>query len=105
MTIALKADFSIDVDDYRRPLQWHYYCQSQCANWVLLPLDIEKLLQEHRNAVIVIDEAYIDFADTPNASAVSLINKYDNLVVTQTFSKSRSLAGLRRHGVCQSLTD
>ena len=96
VTIALKADFSIDVDDYRRPCSGIIIANPNAPTGVLLPLaDIEKLLQEHRNAVIVIDEAYIDFADTPNASAVSLIDKYDNLVVTQTFSKSRSLAGLR----------
>lgn len=96
VTIALKADFSIDVDDYRRPCSGIIIANPNAPTGVLLPLaDIEKLLQEHRNAVIVIDEAYIDFADTPHASAVSLIDKYDNLVVTQTFSKSRSLAGLR----------
>ncbi|MFW2178170.1 MULTISPECIES: histidinol-phosphate transaminase [unclassified Moraxella] len=104
--IALKADFTIDVDDYRRPCGGIIIANPNAPTGVLLPLaDIEKLLKEHPNAVIVIDEAYIDFyegdfydgnfADAPNASAVSLINQYDNLVVTQTFSKSRSLAGLR----------
>ena len=61
--------------------------------------DIGKLANEHPNAVIVIDEAYIDFAQANSTgeavSAISLINDYDNLLVTQTFSKSRSLAGLR----------
>ena len=95
-TIPLKADFSIDVDDYRRPCSGIIIANPNAPTGILLSLaEIEKLLQEHRNAVIVIDEAYIDFADMPNASAVSLIDKYDNLVVTQTFSKSRSLAGLR----------
>ena len=60
--------------------------------------DIRKLASEHSNAVIVIDEAYIDFsqrASETQVSAVSLINECDNIIVTQTFSKSRSLAGLR----------
>ena len=56
---------------------------------------IDKLTGEHPNAVVVIDEAYIDFADKEAVSAISLIDKHDNLLVTQTFSKSRSLAGLR----------
>ncbi len=99
--IALKTDFTIDVDDYRRPCSGIIIANPNAPTGILLPLaDIEKLLKEHPNAVIVIDEAYIDFydgtfADTPTASAVSLINAYDNLLVTQSFSKSRSLAGLR----------
>ena len=69
----------------------------------MLGLDaIRKLASEHPNAVVVIDEAYIDFArhsdeskQGNNPSAVALVKDFDNLVVTQTFSKSRSLAGLR----------
>lgn len=99
--IALKPDFSIDVDDYRKPCGGIIIANPNAPTGVLLPrAHIEKLLKEHPNVVIVIDEAYIDFydgelADTPEASAVGLIHQYDNLVVTQTFSKSRSLAGLR----------
>lgn len=94
--IALKANFSVDVNDYRRPCGGIILANPNAPTGMLLPLaDIEKLLKEHNNAVIVIDEAYIDFADTPHASAVSLIDQYDNLIVTQTLSKSRSLAGLR----------
>ena len=96
INIALQQDFTIDVNDFRRPCGGIIIANPNAPTGVLLALDdIEKLLTEHPNAVIVIDEAYIDFADTPNASAVSLINKYDNLIVSQTFSKSRSLAGLR----------
>lgn len=94
--IALKANFSVDVNDYRRPCGGIILANPNAPTGMLLPLaDIEKLLKEHNNAVIVIDEAYIDFADIPHASAVSLIDQYDNLIVTQTLSKSRSLAGLR----------
>ena len=58
-----------------------------------LPLDqIERLLQLHPQCVVLVDEAYVDFG---GASAVGLIDRYPNLLVTQTLSKSRSLAGLR----------
>ncbi len=97
--IPLSSDFSIDVNDYRRPCGGIIIANPNAPTGVLLSLaDIEKLVQEHTNAVIVIDEAYIDFAKLPEgqcASAVSLINHYENLIITQTFSKSRSLAGLR----------
>lgn len=96
--IALEADFSIDPDAYRQPCSGIIIANPNAPTGLLLSLnDIRKLASEHSNAVIVIDEAYIDFADTEESSvsAVSLINDFDNLLVTQTFSKSRSLAGLR----------
>lgn len=97
--IPLKDDFSIDVTDYRRPCGGIIIANPNAPTGMLLSLtDIEQLVQEHTNAVIVIDEAYIDFARTADgtpASAVRLINQYENLMVVQTFSKSRSLAGLR----------
>jgi len=100
--IALEADFSIDPDAYRQPCSGIIIANPNAPTGLLLSLaDIRKLASEHSNSVIVIDEAYIDFAhldadssDTA-VSAVSLINEFDNLLVTQTFSKSRSLAGLR----------
>lgn len=96
-TIPLKADFTIDVDDYRVPCGGIIFPNPNAPTGVLLPLeDIRKLAKEHSNAVIVIDEAYIDYADdVKSASAVSLVNEFDNVLVVQTFSKSRSLAGLR----------
>ena len=100
--IPLEDDFSIDPDAYRQPCSGIIIANPNAPTGLLLSLaDIRKLASEHSNAVIVIDEAYIDFAqaDADNTdaqvSAVSLINECDNVIVTQTFSKSRSLAGLR----------
>ncbi|MGP4865263.1 histidinol-phosphate transaminase [Psychrobacter sp. T6-5] len=100
--IPLEEDFSIDPDAYRQPCSGIIIANPNAPTGLLLSLaDIRKLASEHSNAVIVIDEAYIDFAQTDadstdaQVSAVSLINECDNVIVTQTFSKSRSLAGLR----------
>lgn len=100
--IALEADFSIDPDAYRQPCSGIIIANPNAPTGLLLSLaDIRKLASEHPNAAVVIDEAYIDFAQgegadaTESVSAISLINELDNLLVTQTFSKSRSLAGLR----------
>ena len=100
--IPLEDDFSIDPDAYRQPCSGIIIANPNAPTGLLLSLaDIRKLASEHSNAVIVIDEAYIDFAQADadstgsQVSAVSLINECDNVIVTQTFSKSRSLAGLR----------
>ncbi|MGE6572317.1 MULTISPECIES: histidinol-phosphate transaminase [Psychrobacter] len=100
--IPLEEDFSIDPDAYRQPCSGIIIANPNAPTGLLLSLaDIRKLAGEHSNSVIVIDEAYIDFAQVEagsadaQVSAVSLINDCDNILVTQTFSKSRSLAGLR----------
>ena len=97
--IPLEEDFSIDPDAYRQPCSGIIIANPNAPTGLLLSLaDIRKLASEHSNAVIVIDEAYIDFSQREaetQVSAVSLINECDNIIVTQTFSKSRSLAGLR----------
>ena len=100
--IALEEDFSIDPDAYRQPCSGIIIANPNAPTGLLLSLaDIRKLASEHSNSVIVIDEAYIDFARAADGSsdaeisAMSLINEFDNILVTQTFSKSRSLAGLR----------
>lgn len=93
--IPLKDDFSIDTSDYNEPCGGIIIPNPNAPTGMLLALnDIKKLAKEHLDAVIVIDEAYIDYADKP-ASAISLINEFDNILVVQTFSKSRALAGLR----------
>ena len=100
--IALEADFSISPDAYRQPCSGIIIANPNAPTGMLLSLaDIRKLAGEHSNSVVVIDEAYIDFAQKQEndsdaeVSAISLINDCDNILVTQTFSKSRSLAGLR----------
>ncbi|MBE0406615.1 histidinol-phosphate transaminase [Psychrobacter sp. AOP22-C1-22] len=100
--IALEADFSVSPDAYRQPCSGIIIANPNAPTGLLLSLaDIRKLASEHSNSVVVIDEAYIDFAQVEEGStdselsAISLINECDNILVTQTFSKSRSLAGLR----------
>ncbi|MEC5206119.1 histidinol-phosphate aminotransferase [Vogesella perlucida] len=92
-TVALTADFRIAVDDYRQACGAIIFPNPNAPTGGLLPLaDIEALLQAQPDVPVVIDEAYIDFGGD---SAVTLIDRYPNLLVVQTLSKSRSLAGLR----------
>jgi histidinol-phosphate aminotransferase len=91
--IPLDDQFKIDVNDYDRPNGGIIFPNPNAPTGVPLPLiEIEKLLKFNTESVVVIDEAYVDFG---TESAVSLINSYPNLLVTQTLSKARSLAGLR----------
>lgn len=92
-TIALDEQFRIDVADYARPNGGIIFPNPNAPTGCLLPLDaIERLLQFNRDSVVLVDEAYVDFG---GHSAIALIGRYPNLLVTQTLSKSRSLAGLR----------
>jgi len=92
-TIALDEQFRIDVADYARPNGGIIFPNPNAPTGCLLPLDaIERLLQVNRDSVVLVDEAYVDFG---GQSAIALIDRYPNLLVTQTLSKSRSLAGLR----------
>ena len=91
--IPLDDQFEIDVNDYDRPNGGIVFPNPNAPTGVPLPLtEIEKLLKFNTESVVVIDEAYVDFG---TESAVKLINTYPNLLVTQTLSKARSLAGLR----------
>lgn len=92
-TIALDEQFRIGVADYARPNGGIIFPNPNAPTGCLLPLDaIERLLQVNCDSVVLVDEAYVDFG---GQSAIALIDRYPNLLVTQTLSKSRSLAGLR----------
>lgn len=92
-TVPLNAQFEIAVDDYLRPNGGIIFPNPNAPTGIPVALcEIERLLKVNTNSVVVIDEAYVDFG---TESAVALINKYPNLLVTHTYSKSRSLAGLR----------
>ena len=92
-TIALDAEFSIQLSDYEQPNSGIIFPNPNAPTGRLLPLAaIETLLQKNTETVVLVDEAYIDFGGD---SAVALVDRYPNLLVVQTLSKSRSLAGLR----------
>lgn len=92
-TIALDENFAIDLADYDQDNSGIIFPNPNAPTGCLLPLTaIEALLQKNQKTVVLVDEAYIDFG---GESAVKLINQYPNLLVVQTLSKSRSLAGLR----------
>jgi histidinol-phosphate aminotransferase len=92
-TVPLNAQFEIDVNDYMRPNGGIIFPNPNAPTGIPLALaQIERLLQANTKSVVVVDEAYVDFG---TESAVSLINRYPNLLVTHTLSKARSLAGLR----------
>ncbi|MCU1730892.1 MULTISPECIES: histidinol-phosphate transaminase [unclassified Pseudomonas] len=91
--VALDEQFQIRVADYRKPNAGIIFPNPNAPTGCLLALDaIEQLLQANTASVVVVDEAYIDFG---GETAISLVDRYPNLLVTQTLSKSRSLAGLR----------
>jgi histidinol-phosphate aminotransferase len=91
--VALNDAFEIRVDDYLRPNGGIIFPNPNAPTGRLLSLaEIERLLKANTKSVVVIDEAYIDFG---GESAVHLVKKYPQLLVTHTLSKSRSLAGLR----------
>ena len=91
--VKLDRDFKINLNDFMQPNSGIIFPNPNAPTGLLVDLDfIETILKNNPDSIVVIDEAYIDFGGT---SCVSLIDKYDNLVVTQTYSKSRSLAGIR----------
>ena len=91
--VPLNVNFEIELKEYDRPNGGIIFPNPNAPTGVPLALaEIEKLLKVNTESVVVIDEAYVDFG---TESAVRLINAYPNLLVVQTLSKARSLAGLR----------
>ena len=92
-TPALDENFNIKAEDYYRDNGGVVIANPNAPTGIYRNLDfIKDILEHNRESIVVIDEAYIDFA---GESALGLIKEYDNLIVVRTFSKSRSLAGLR----------
>lgn len=91
--VAVDEDFRIRKEDYDRQCGGIIFPNPNAPTGILMETEeIEAILKAHRDVVVIVDEAYIDFG---GRSALDLIHRYDNLLVVQTFSKSRSLAGLR----------
>ncbi len=91
--IPLDKNLDICLDDYKKTEGTLFIANPNAPTGIYIePEKIEEIVKANPNRLVVVDEAYIDFG---NRSCVPLIKKYDNLVVTQTFSKSRSMAGAR----------
>ena len=91
--IILDQDFKMHVEDFKQPNSGIIFPNPNAPTGLLVSLDfIEEVLKSNPESIVVVDEAYIDFG---GQSCVPLIDQYENLVVIQTFSKSRSFAGAR----------
>jgi histidinol-phosphate aminotransferase len=91
--VPLDEQFQIRVEDYNRPNGGIIFPNPNAPTGCLLALKaVEQILNANPDSVVIVDEAYIDFG---GETAIGLVDQYPNLLVTQTLSKSRSLAGLR----------
>lgn len=92
-TCPLDEEFRLRAEDYRQPNGGIIFPNPNAPTGVLEPLSvIEEILEANRQVPVIVDEAYIDFG---GVSCLPLLEKYDNLLVVQTFSKSRAMAGCR----------
>ncbi len=92
-TRPLDENFRIRKEDYRGENGGVIFPNPNAPTGVLMDLsDVEEIIADNRDVIVVVDEAYIDFG---GVSALPLVETYDNLLIVQTFSKSRSLAGMR----------
>ncbi len=89
----LKDDWHLDVEAFKQPNGGVIFPNPNAPTGLLEDLStVEEILEANRDVVVIVDEAYVDFG---GESCLPLLEKYDNLLVVQTFSKSRSMAGLR----------
>lgn len=91
--IPVDAEFNINAEDYARENGGVVIANPNAPTSIGRGLDfIRRILDLNRDSVVIVDEAYVDFG---GISALPLLREYENLVITQTFSKSRSMAGMR----------
>ncbi|NLW01954.1 MAG: histidinol-phosphate transaminase [Clostridiaceae bacterium] len=91
--VPVREDFSIEFSDYPKGLKGIIFANPNAPTGIYVPPEeIELLLRSRPDTLVVMDEAYVDFG---NESAVPLVNRYDNLLLVHTLSKSRSIAGMR----------
>ena len=91
--VPLTDSFEINPEDYKNSGKFVVIANPNAPTGIALTLDaIEGIIRSNRDNVVLIDEAYVDFG---GESAISLVDKYNNLIVCRTYSKSRSLAGAR----------
>lgn len=92
-TCSLDEDWRIKTEDYLQPNGGVIFPNPNAPTGVYEPLEkVEEIIKANSDVVVIVDEAYIDFG---GESALPLLDKYDNLLIVQTFSKSRAMAGLR----------
>lgn len=92
-TVPLDDNFKIIKEDYLQENGGIVIANPNAPTSINLPLaDVEFIIKNNPDSVVIVDEAYVDFG---GESAVPLLKKYENLMVVQTFSKSRSMAGMR----------
>ena len=90
---ALDGDFRLVKADYFKDNGGIIFPNPNAPTGIYMELEeVEEILSHNPDSVVIVDEAYVDFA---GPSAMELVDKYDNLMVVQTFSKSRSMAGIR----------
>ena len=95
---ALDENFHIKKEDYFRENGGVIFPNPNAPTGVEMQLeDVEEIIRHNQDVIVIVDEAYVDFG---GKSALPLIEKYDNLLVVQTFSKSRSMAGMRIGFAC-----